>query len=202
MSFDKSNFIHPLACIGENVQMGMGNYIGAFCTIDNCTIGNNNRFEAQCSIGTPPEHKKAKENKGVIIGDDNTFREFVTLNGGVESETKIGNYNWFLAKSHIGHDAQVYDNVIISTSAIIGGHCKIYHYANLGLGSIIHQFKKIPYGTMLGMGCIVTKKTDLRPFTTYVGNPAKELKPNLYHLLNKILTGEQINNYCEKWSLR
>ncbi len=187
MGFDKSNFIHPLAHVGEAVKMGKNNYIGAFCIINNCEIGSNNRFESHCSIGAFPEHKAAKENKGALIGDNNTFREFVTLHGGVEQATEIGNNNWFLVKSHIGHDATIYSDVVVSTAAIIGGHCKIYHYANLGLGSIIHQYKKIPHGSMLGMGCIITKTTAMQPFTIYVGNPAKAFKPNLYYLKIKYL---------------
>ncbi len=200
MKLDESNLIHPLAYIGDNVEMGKNNYIGAFCTIDNCIIGDDNHFEGYCSIGSPPEHKKANSNYGALIGNANTFREFVTINGGVEQKTMVGNDNWMLAKSHLGHDAEIYDTTIISTGVIIGGHCKVFSYANLGLGCIIHQYKHIPHGTMLGMGCIVTKKSQLQPFHIYIGNPAKELKPNLYHLQNKILSGEQINNYCKLWT--
>ena len=81
----KNNFIHPTAIIGDNVQLGQNNYIGAFCLITgNTIIGNDNRFEAFCSIGTEPEHKDYfdEPNQGVVIGNYNRIKEFVTISSG------------------------------------------------------------------------------------------------------------------------
>lgn len=191
------NFIHPSAIVGSNVKLGKNNYIGANCYIvGDVTIGNNNHFEAFCSVGTFPEHRSFfnnKKMKGVVIFDNNVFREFTTINSGCYANTVIGNHNWMLRGSHVGHDVLVGNNVTLSCNALIGGHSIIGNYVNFGLGAICHQFSVIGAGAMIGMGAIVTKTTPILPFYTYVGNPCKKLKPNDYRL--KQMSEEEIVVY-------
>ena len=190
----KSNFIHPTAIVGEDVVLGFNNYIGAYCVITgNTKIGDNNRFEAFCSIGSEPEHKAyfGKPNKGLIIGDDNIIREYVTINAGCERPTLIQNNVVMLRGSHIGHDSIIEDNCTISCNVLVGGHSIVGERANLGLGAILHQYSIIGNHSMLGMGTIVTKKSLIEPFTTYIGSPAKYLCWN-NHLLNQYTLIERI----------
>lgn len=175
------NIIHPTAIIGDNVRMGCNNIIDAYAVIDgNTIIKDNNHFFPFCSIGSEAEHKSfyGSENKGVKIGSDNVIRESVTINAGCYRMTKLGNGIWMLRGSHAGHDAVIADNCTISCNVIIGGHSYIGENSNLGLGSILHQFSVIGGGSMLGMGTVVTKQSKIAPFCTYVGNPARYLKPN------------------------
>lgn len=179
------NKIHPTAIIGENVVLGKGNFIGAFCVIvGNTKIGNGNFFHSFCSIGTDPEHKEywSKPNKGTIIGDNCTFREFITVNAGCENPTIIDNNVIMLRGSHVGHDSRIMDNVTLSCNVAIGGHSLIGIHVNMGLGSVCHQFSKIPPYCMIGMNSTFTKKLSLTAsaFSTYVGSPAKLLGTNEY----------------------
>jgi UDP-N-acetylglucosamine acyltransferase len=193
----KNNFIHPTAIIGDNVQLGENNYIGAFCLITgNTIIGNDNRFEAFCSIGTEPEHKEyfGEPNQGVIIGNYNTIREYVTINAGCEKPTILHSNIVMLRGSHVGHDSTIYDNCTISCNVLIGGHSLLGYSVNMGLGSICHQFSKIGSYAMIGMGAIIPKKVQPQCFGVYVGNPAKYIKENDYHKQN--FTGEAVNRIC------
>lgn len=180
------NFIHPTAIIDTNVKLGTGNYVGPFCYITgNTVIGNNNRFEAYCSVGTRPEHRDYFDRDGETrIGDNNTFREFITINSGTIRATVVGSNVIMLRNSHIGHDSIVEDGVNFSCNALVGGHSYVMEGANFGLGSICHQFSKIGAYAMIGMGAIITKKSAIEPCKTYVGNPAKLLKIN-EHALKK-----------------
>jgi len=194
------NEIHPTAIIGKDVVLGRGNKIGAYCVIIGKTqIGNNNTFESFCVIGSEPEHKGyfGKPNKGVFIGCDNIIREYVTINAGCERTTRLTNNCIMLRGSHLGHDVMVENNVTISCNVLVGGHSIIGSGANLGLGAILHQFSEIGRFAMIGMGTIVTKKSNIQCFGTYVGNPAKYIKENDYQKLK--FSGIEVNLICESW---
>jgi len=177
----KANYIHPTALVESTVELGEGNYIGPFCYITGDTkIGNNNRFEAYCSIGTPAEHRDyfLSEVGKTVIQNNNTFREFVTVNAGTEHTTVLGSDITMLRASHVGHDSVVEDRVTLSCNVLIGGHSYIMKGVNFGLGSICHQFSKIGAYSMVGMGSVVTKTSNIEPGGVYVGSPAKYLKQN------------------------
>lgn len=194
------NFIHPTAIIGDDVILGENNYIGPYCFITGKTkIGNNNRFEAFCSIGTEPEHKAyfGKPNKGVIIGDENIFREYVTVNSGCEIPTQLQNKIIMLRGSHVGHDSILHDGCTISCNVLIGGHSIIGESVNMGLGSICHQFSKIGSYSMIGMGAIITKTFETKCFGVFVGNPARYIKDNDY--LKRNFTEEKITEIIKNF---
>lgn len=175
------NRIHQTAIIGPSVEMGIGNYVGPYCVISgNTKIGNNNRFEGYCSIGTPPEHRDyfTIEDNKTVIGDNNTIREFTTIHSGTISDTRIGSYITILNHSHIAHDCYIEDNVVISANVTLAGHCYVMEGANIALGCLVHQFQVIGAYSMLGMGSIVTKPSRIEPGNIYIGSPAKLLKPN------------------------
>ena len=179
------NEIHPTAVIGKNVRLGKGNYVGSFCVIEgNTIIGNNNRFESHSCIGSEPEHKEyfGQPNKGVIIGNNNVFREFTTVNAGCEKPTILENNIVMLRGSHIGHDSTIKSGCTISCNVLVGGHSLLGFGVNMGLGSICHQYSKIGSFSMVGMGAIVTKKTNVVCFGKFVGNPAKSIGNNDYQI--------------------
>lgn len=197
---NKTNNIHPTAIIGENVKIGSNNVIGAYCVIDgNTVIGDNNVFKSHCCIGSEPEHKKffGQSNKGLIIGNNNMFREFTTVNAGCERPTVLYNNIIMLRGSHVGHDSIICDEATISCNVLIGGHSFIGKGANMGLGSICHQFSKIGSYSMIGMGCIITKKTEVNCFSVYVGNPAKFIRTNDFQI--EKFTIEEMNEIIERF---
>lgn len=179
---ERGNFIHPTAIIGDYVKLGANNYVGAYCVIEGATIiGDGNRFEAFVSVGAPPEHRdflNGCENAGVSIGSGNVFREFVTINSGMRLMTTIGNGVTMLKGSHVGHDSRIDDNVTMSCNVIIGGHSVVMTGANIGLSSVCHQYSVIGGYSMVGMGTVITKKSEILPECTYVGNPARKIGEN------------------------
>lgn len=154
------NIIHETAIIYDNVKMGKGNYIGAYCI-----------------IGDIPESVKYFDeiDKGVEIGDNCRFTKQVTIDAGTEQPTIIKDNVLILKNGHVGHDSVIKENVQIRCNAIVGGHCTVEQNSKLMLGSIIHPRQRVPENVILGMGCVVTKKTKLEPNSTYIGVPAKKL---------------------------
>lgn len=198
----KNNIIHPTAIIDNGVIIGENNYIGPYCYITgNTQIGDNNRFEAYCSIGTPPEHRDHFDNHPykVIIGNNCTIREFVTINSGTIRNTILGNNIVMLRNSHIGHDSIIEDRVNLSCNVLIGGHSYIMEGVNMGLGSMCHQFSIIGAYSMIGMGAVVVKTNRINPGETYVGNPAKFLKENKIGLARNGVTQEKMSELVTKY---
>ena len=158
-----STYIHPTAVVYPGVIIG-----------DNCHIG------AYCIIGSHAEWKgRENEMKGVCIGNNVRITGHVTIDSGVITKTVIGNDCYIMKGVHIGHDAIIQDNVTLSCHSIIGGHSVVMFDTNIGLGAIIHQKTCIPSGCMIGMGTVVTKKTEMKPNSKYVGNPARYLSENI-----------------------
>jgi len=179
------NDIHPTAVIEDCVEMGEDNYIGPFCFLTgHLIIGNNNRFESHCTVGTRPEHTGHWHKDGrVIIGDDGTFRDHVSIHAATtDGLTKIGNCVIILNKGYLAHDCVLEDGAILSCGVKIGGHVHVMRDSNLGMGVTVHQYQVIGSWSMIGMGSIITKKARIYPGQTWVGNPARRLKTNMYAL--------------------
>jgi len=196
------NFIHDTALIGPDVILGNNNYIGPYCYITGHTrLGDNNRFEAFCSIGTPAEHRDYFTNLDTLttIGNNNIFREFTTVHSGTKAVTTIGNRITVLNHSHIAHDCYIEDDVIISANVTLAGHCYIMEGANLSMGSICHQFQLIGAYAMLGMGSIVTKATRIEPGNMYIGAPAKFLKVNSIGLERNNISSDTLTVLTSKY---
>ena len=180
-----SNVIHPTAVIDDDVELGEDNYIGPFCYLTGyLTVGDNNRFESHCSVGTRPEHTDHWHKDGrTIIGDDGTFREHVSIHAATtDGLTRIGNGVIILNKAYVAHDCIIEDGATLSCGVQIGGHVHVMRDSNLGMGAVIHQYQVIGSWSMIGMGCIVPKKALITPGQTWVGNPVKRLKTNMYAL--------------------
>jgi UDP-N-acetylglucosamine acyltransferase len=206
-NFHSSNYIHQTAIVDSSVVMGKNNFIGPFTTIGpDVEIGDGNRFESYCSIGSPPEHKqffKSSDNKGVKIGSNNTFREFVTVNAGAFRRTEIGDGCIMLRGSHHSHDSIMENLVTLSCNVLIGGHGHVMEGANVGLGAITHQYQVIGAYCILGMGTIVPKGIDLLPGYKFVGNPARMLSRNEVGLERAGVTEEKLMEHQMRfWVLR
>jgi UDP-N-acetylglucosamine acyltransferase len=154
--------VHSTAIIGKNVTIEDDVYIGPYCV-----------------IGMPAEWKgKEHEDKGVLIKKGTRITGLVTIDSGVERITTIGENCYLMKHSHVGHDAQLKDNVTLSCGAKIGGHSIIESNTNIGLNAVIHQKVTVPEGCMIGASAFVGKKSILKPFHKYAGVPVKELGTN------------------------
>jgi UDP-N-acetylglucosamine acyltransferase len=136
--------IGPYSVIGEHVALGEGTVVGAHCVIDgHTTIGKKNAFYRFCSIGGIPQDKKySGEPTRLEIGDNNTVREFVTINTGTAQDagvTRLGDDNWIMAYVHIAHDCQIANHTVIANGVQLAGHIHIGDWTILGGLSAVHQ---------------------------------------------------------------
>ena len=168
--------IGPYAVVGPDVEIGSGCWIGPHAVVTGHTrIGQRNRIFQFSSVGEAPQDKKYRgEPTRLEIGNDNTIREFCTLNCGTAQDvgiTRIGNDNWFMAYVHVAHDCQVGSHTVFANGATLGGHVHVGDYAILGGFTGVHQFCRIGAHCITGGGSIVL--LDVPPYLTVSGNPAK-----------------------------
>jgi len=168
-------FIGPYCIVGENTVIGDGSWLQHHVTVlGPSRIGRNNRFHAYASIGQQTQDLKyAGEPTWLEIGDDNTFREFVTANRGTLPGTKtvIGSHNHFLAYCHIAHDCIVGNHCIFSNNGTLAGHVVVEDHVILGGLTAVHQFCRLGRHAITG-GCSKVVQ-DVVPFTIADGNPAR-----------------------------
>jgi len=161
------------AVIGPNVTVGSGCVIGPFTRVEGpTTIGERNQFYGHASIGGPPQDLKYKgEHTELAIGNDNVFREFVTINRGTTGgggKTTIGNENFFMAYSHVAHDCHVGSYTIFANNATLAGHVEIADYATIGAFSAVHQFCRVGEHAFVGGGSMITQ--DVMPYAKTVAS--------------------------------
>ena len=159
--------VGPFCYIGDDVEVGDGTTFGAHCSVTGPTrIGRRNRFVGHCAVGGEPQDKKfAGERVELVIGDDNTFREFVTLNRGTGSGggvTRLGDRNWLLAYVHVAHDCVVGNDCVFSNNATLAGHVTVGDHVILSGFAGVHQFCRIGAHAFVGMGAFVNG--DVPPF--------------------------------------
>lgn len=172
--------IGPYSVIGADVSIGQDTVIGNSVTITgNTSIGLNNKIFHSSSIGEAPQDKKYNdEDTKLIIGNNNTIREFCTINRGTtqdKSETIIGDDNWIMAYVHIAHDCIIKNNCILANASNIAGHVEIDDFAILGGFTGVHQFCKIGSHVITAVGTVVYK--DIPPYIIAAGNDS-HTRPN------------------------
>lgn len=174
------NEIHATAIVSRDAKFGKGNFIGAYAIIGpGVRMGDNNFIGPQCIIGDAAEKIGFFDKLGEVhIGNGNRFTKQVTIDAGTEKPTVVMNNCIFLKNAHVGHDAEIADDVTLSCNVCIGGHTEVWSRTNFGLGAVAHQRLRIPHGCMIGMNSTITKKTVMRPWKKYVGSPAREIGDN------------------------
>lgn len=186
--------MHPTATvdsearIGRNVEIGPQVYIGPSVTIgDDCVIshgchitgttvlGRNNYLAPHVVLGTAPQDLKYHgQNTELVIGHDNMLREFVTVNIGTvtgRGVTRIGNRNYFMISSHVGHDCVIEHDTILVNGVMLGGHCHIETGAKLMGGAAANPF--VTVGKQAFVGGLTRVIHDVPPFLIVEGNPAR-----------------------------
>jgi UDP-N-acetylglucosamine acyltransferase len=164
---DETVQVGPYAVIDEGVELGANCVIGPHAYLTGQTvIGTNNRFHAGCVIGDAPQDLKYKsETTWLRIGDNNVFREHVTVHRSTkpDGETTVGSHNFFMANSHVAHNCTVGDHVILANGALLGGHAVVQDRAFLSGNCLVHQFTRV--GTLAIMQGGASVSQDLPPFT-------------------------------------
>jgi len=187
--------IGPYSIVGPHVSIGAGTVLGPHVVVAARTrIGARNRIFQFASIGEIPQDRKyCGEPTTTTIGDDNVFREFVTIHAGTaldRGDTSIGDGNLFLAYTHVAHDCVVGNNTLFSNNAQIAGHVHIGDWVVLGAYSGVHQFGRVGVHAMLAAGAIVLQ--DVPPFVTASGYPAKPHGINREGLRRRGFSAEDI----------
>ena len=177
--------ISPLAQVDTQAQLGSDVEIGPFCVVgpdvvlgDGCvlqsnvvivghtTIGERNRFFPGAVIGGEPQDFCYQGGPTrVEIGDDNLFREGVTVNRGADKEdgvTRIGNRNFLMANSHVAHNCHVFNNTILTNGVLLGGHVHVHDCAIVSGNSAVHHFTTLGTGSFVGGMCRVVQ--DVPPY--------------------------------------
>ena len=164
--------IGPYTVIGPNVKIGENTKIQSHVNISaNTIIGKGNKIYPFVSINDPQDLKYNGEDTRLIIGDNNTIREYVTINPGTiggGGKTIIGNNCLFMISSHIAHDCQVGNNVIIANNVPLGGHAIIEDNVVIGGNSAVQQFTRI--GKMAMIGGMTGVLHDVIPYGLSTGN--------------------------------
>ena len=180
----KTAVVDKTAQLGKDVVVGPGCVIGADAVIsDGCLLkanvmisegvmmGSNNRVFANCVLGEEPQIIAVVEPKTELtIGDNNVFRENVTVNRGSPNgngKTVIGNNNYIMIGSHFGHDSQVEDNTVIGNYCQIAGHCKIE--SNVWMSAICGAHQYVTIGRYAYVGGISAISSDIPPFVRVAG---------------------------------
>jgi UDP-N-acetylglucosamine acyltransferase len=196
--------VAPYAVIGPKVKIGAGSRVGPHAVIEgDTTIGERNRIFQFASVGAVPQDLKyAGEDTQLVIGDDNTIREFATLHigtaggGGV---TRVGNKNLFMAYSHVAHDCAVGDGCILANSAALAGHVEVGDHAIFGGLSAVHQFTRIGKHAFIAGGSMVAM--DVPPYCTAQGDRAELAGLNTVGITRHGFTEEQVSRIKEAYRI-
>lgn len=213
---DSSSRIHPTAkiaddvtigpwCIvGENVEIGAGSVIESHVVIrSNTKIGENNRFLQFCSVGENPADKKFEgEETWLEIGDNNLFREGVTLHRGTGTGggiTRIGSNNLMMAYAHVAHDCIVGSNTVFANNVGLCGHVTIDDWVILGGYAGINQFLTVGAHAMVGGMTHITN--DVPAYMIVNGRPATVRSVNVIGLERRGFDKETITDIREAFKV-
>ncbi|PWU10557.1 MAG: acyl-[acyl-carrier-protein]--UDP-N-acetylglucosamine O-acyltransferase [Verrucomicrobia bacterium] len=164
---DSSVQVGPYAVIDEEVEIGPGCIIGPYVYLTGLTsIGAGNRFFAGAVIGEEPQDLKFKGGSTRLrIGDNNIFREHVTVHRSNNSEqaTVIGSNCFLMHNSHVAHDVVLGTDVIVASGALLAGHVEVADRALVSGNCLVHQFVHIGTLALMRGGSAISK--DLPPYT-------------------------------------
>jgi len=181
--------IHPQAVVAANAKLGEGVKIGAYAVVgedvelgDGCVLhahatvvgpskfGKNNTFYSFSAIGGDPQDYTFRgERTELVVGDGNIFREYVTVSRGTQKgggKTSLGDGNFLLAYSHIGHDCSIGSNTLFVNGATLAGHVTVEDFATIGAFCPVHQFCRIGRYAYIGASTVITQ--DVPPFSKIV----------------------------------
>jgi UDP-N-acetylglucosamine acyltransferase len=181
--------IHPQAVVASSAKLGPGVGVGAYAIVgdevelgEGCLLhphamvggpakyGRNNVFYSFCAVGgDPQDYTYRGERTELVVGDGNIFREYVTISRGTQKGggvTRVGNENFFLAHSHLGHDDQVGNQTLFVNGATLAGHVAVEDFATVGSFSVVHQYCRVGRYGYVGACTVIVQ--DVPPFSRVV----------------------------------
>jgi UDP-N-acetylglucosamine acyltransferase len=187
--------IGPYSIVGKDVSIGEGTRVGPHVVIrEGTTIGKRCQIFQFSSIGEAPQAVAYKgERTALIIGDDNVMRECVTLHRGTVKgggKTVLGDRNFIMAYSHVAHDCQIGNQVVMANGATLAGHIIIEDYAVIGGLAAVHQFCRI--GAHAFVSGVTGVVLDIPPYMLAAGNRAKLFGLNTVGLKRQNFRAETI----------
>jgi len=196
--------VGPYSIIGAGVEINAGCWIAPHVVIVGDTvIGRDNRVFSFASLGDMPQDKKYKgEPTRLEIGDNNTIREYVTINRGTEQDegvTRVGSDNWIMAYVHIAHDCRIGDYTVLANNVTLAGHVHIGDRATLGGSTLVHQFCHIGEYAFSAYGARINK--DVPPFITVSEGKARPRGLNIEGLKRNDFDEARIRTLKEAYRL-
>jgi len=214
--------IHPSSVVDPGAELGDGVEIGPFCTVgphvrlgegvvlhSHAVIAGHTEIAREtqvfpfASLGEPPQDVKYKgEPTRLEIGDRNVFRECCTVHRGTTHDqgvTRVGSDGLFMAYTHVAHDCEIGDNVVLANCASMAGHVQIGDWVQLGGLCAIHQFVKIGAHAFVAGGAMV--RQDVPPFIMVAGYPAEPQAVNAEGLKRRGFTAEQIRHIRDAYRI-
>jgi UDP-N-acetylglucosamine acyltransferase len=177
--------IHPSAIVHKKAKLAANVKVGAYAVIDehvvlgaDCTVGAHAYITGHTTIGArnhifpgavigeaPQDFKYKSEPTRLRIGDDNVFREHVTVHrsNNTREDTVIGSHNFLMANAHVGHNSQLGNHIIIANGALLGGHVSVADRVFISGNCLLHQFVRVGTLAMMQGGSGIS--LDLPPFT-------------------------------------
>ena len=185
----KMREIHPQAVVAASAKLGEGVKVGAYAVVgeevelgDGCVLhahatvggpskfGKNNVFYPFSSIGGDPQDYTFRGDRTELVaGDGNIFREYVSVSRGTQKgggRTTLGNNNFLLAYSHIGHDCVIGSNTLFVNGATLAGHVTVEDFVTVGAFCPVHQFCRLGRYAYIGASTVITQ--DVPPFSKIV----------------------------------
>lgn len=195
--------VGPYSIIGPDVTVGDNTEIGSNVVLENrVVIGARNRIYHGAVIGTAPQDLKYEgADSLVVIGDDNTIREYVTVNIATEEDesTQIGSGCLLMAYAHVAHNSRLGDHVIMANSVNLAGHVTVDDHAIIGGMTAVHQFVSIGAHSFIGGLSRISK--DVPPFVKVAGIPPIPAGVNSIGLERRGYTSEQIARVKDAYRL-
>jgi len=175
--------------VGDRTKIGPQVVVGAFTT-----IGEDNSIHGQASLGGDPQDFSYRgEDTRLEMGDRNTVREFVTINRGTVKGggvTKVGNDCLLMACSHIAHDCEIDDGVILANNVLLAGHVKVGRRANISGSAAAHHFVTI--GEFAYVGGLSRMVQDVPPYVILEGHPSRVRDLNKIGMLRGGMSEEEV----------
>jgi UDP-N-acetylglucosamine acyltransferase len=196
--------IGPHCVVSSGVSIGEGSVLFSHvAVVGNTTIGKNNKVYQNAVIGTwPQDIGFSGTDTKVVIGENNVIREFATIHCGTHKAdrvTRIGNDNYLMAYSHVAHDCEIGNSVIVANGVQLGGHVKIEDHANVGGLAALHHF--VTVGRLAFVGGLTRVVRDVPPFMTVEGNPSKVRCVNVIGCSRNGVGRESIDELKEAYRL-
>lgn len=214
--------VHPTALVSPQAELGQGVEIGPFAVIEdqvvvgdetridshvvvnsNVTIGRGNHIYPFAAIGTDPQDLTYQgQETSLVVGDENIIREYVTFHrgspkgGGV---TKVGSQGMFMAYTHVAHDCQVGDHVVMANVATLAGHVQVEDWAAISAMSAVHQFGRVGAHSFVGAVCGVPQ--DVPPFCMVAGNRAQLYGLNTVGLKRRGFSEETLSDLKQAYRI-